>query len=157
MRITDVGLNHVSRSDHIDWRAGWGDAKYLLGCITLHSTGWGLLLGLQVWRGLCTCLSVAGSQASTARRKTTKSIEMHAVWVWTCKAQGTITVFDGAGISYENRHFWKMVILGHTQTCLRSILSTLFTKRQQRCGLWLRVSGQLVYFVVLVVLFVELF
>ena len=58
-----------------------------------------------MWRGLCTCLSVAGSQASTARRKTTKSMEMHAVWVWTRKAQGTITVSDRAVISYENRHF----------------------------------------------------
>ena len=31
---------------------------------------------------------------------------MHAVWVWTRKAQGTITVLDAAGISYEKRHFW---------------------------------------------------
>jgi len=31
--------------------------------------------------------------------------------------------------------FVETVILGHTQTCLRSIVSTLFTTRQQRCGL----------------------
>ena len=61
--------------------------------------------------------------------------------------------------------FWGMVayrglIFGHIQTCLQSIFSTLFTKRQQRCGLWLRFSNsnlQLVYFAVLVVLFIEPF
>jgi len=31
---------------------------------------------------------------------------MHAIWVWTRKAQGTIKVLDAAGIFYEKRHFW---------------------------------------------------
>jgi len=56
------------------------------------------------------CLSVAGSQAP-APQKMTKSIEMHAVWVWIRKAQGTTTVLDGAEISCEKRHFGEMGIL----------------------------------------------
>ena len=30
---------------------------------------------------------------------------MHVVWVWIRKAQGTVTVLDGARISQEKRHF----------------------------------------------------
>jgi len=31
---------------------------------------------------------------------------MHVVWVWTRKAQGTVTVLDWAGITYKKMHFW---------------------------------------------------
>jgi len=76
MHITDVGR----RLDHKDRRAGRGAAKQLLGRIT-----------------------VAGSQ-TFAPQKTTESVEMHAVWVWTRNVQLTVTVLDGVGISYKKRH-----------------------------------------------------
>jgi len=53
---------------------------------------------------VCVCL-LQGHKRQPCK-KAIESIEMHAVWVWTRKAQGTITVLDAAGISYEKRHFW---------------------------------------------------
>jgi len=42
-------------------------------------------------------------------------------------------------VNFSMQFVWEMVngILGHTQTYLQLTFSTLFTKRQQRCGLWL--------------------
>jgi len=49
-------------------------------------------------------VSVRCRVTSVSPSKTTKSIEVHAVWVWIRKAQGTIGVLDGTGISYEKKH-----------------------------------------------------
>jgi len=32
---------------------------------------------------------------------------MHVVWVWIRKAEGSITVLNAAGITYEKMHFWR--------------------------------------------------
>ena len=91
---------------------------------------------------VCVCVCLLQGHKRQPIKKNTKSIEMHAVLVWICMAQGTVTVLDGAGISYEKRHLLGNgnKLLGHTQTCLLSIVSTLFAKRQQR---WLRFHNNL--------------
>ena len=85
-------------------------------------------------------------------------IDRVAVWVWRNKAQGTIMVLGGSWIS----HAREKALLGNVNTWANSDLLAVdiinqFTKRQQRRGLWLQLSWQLVYFAVLVVLFIVLF
>ena len=55
-------------------------------------------------------------------RKTTKSIEMHAVWVWTRKAQGTITVLDGANNYCRGVRFSDSATTASTSVSLTIII-----------------------------------
>ena len=46
--------------------------------------------------------------------------------------------FGGSLIPHGKRHFWGSFLISWTcQTCLRSIFSTLFSRVQEQCCLWL--------------------